>query len=82
MSHDLVNEGENLKRLKEIVEITADHCLEVKLVATLDLPVLQEEKNMRFVVSTMKQNQTIGNEVFMLRQSVLGNSQSTFQTFV
>lgn len=29
MSHDLVNEGENLKRLKKIVKITADHCLEV-----------------------------------------------------
>lgn len=59
MSHDLVNEGENLKRVKKIVKITADHCLEVKLVPTLYLPVLREEKNMRFVVSTMKQNQTI-----------------------
>lgn len=39
VSHDLINEGENLKRLKKIVKRTGDHCLEVKLVPTLYLPL-------------------------------------------
>lgn len=54
VSHDLINEGENLKRLKKIVKRTGDHCLEVKLVPTLSSTVFGQEKNMRFVVSTMK----------------------------